>query len=147
MEKIVFIDIDEVVLKTNFIFDEIEQKRIPKPRKWLYFNANVHRCTPNDWCVDLVKTLAGTYKIIFLTARSEHIREVTEQTLKSLFDFEFELLMRDVNDDDLSSWYVKEEHLVRIQKENRFCIEFALDDDLKNCLMYKKNGVVALNVM
>lgn len=87
------------------------------------------------WCYELIKILAKHYKIIFLTARNEKCRDKTEIQLDNLFSFDYELYMRKP-DDTRFDFLIKEEFVKMLQQ--KYEILFCLDDNMRNCIMFKK---------
>jgi len=139
-------DIDECLCKTSFIFDEAAHKQLWGNDLWDYFHQNVHRCIPNPWCVDLIKKYSQSHFIIFITARSEEIREITEEFLRTNLGFKsFTLAMRPLNDTRPSA-EVKQMLLKELQADLDLNILFAIDDEEDNCRMFKNSGITALKV-
>lgn len=60
------------------------------------FHAEVAQCEINNWCKVLINCFYKMYIIpIFITARSEEIRDITNTMLSNIFiDRPFELYMR-----------------------------------------------------
>ena len=152
MDKAIICDIDGVLLDTAFIFDKIEEDNLQGAEKWEYFN-----CHANDYSVfsdtRIMKMLElyahNGYKIFFLTARSEEI--FTETREKILFEqrlcgckpFDFLLIMRPFKVSAPAD-EVKYSALSALKKA--YNISFAIDDDLANCEMYAKHGILSLQV-
>ena len=142
----VIFDIDEVLCKTKFIFDEIHKLKLTGQEKWDYFNSNVYRCKPNIWCLNLVKKMKDdNTEIYFITARNNNIRSITYDFIKnSLGHEDFHLKMR--NDKDYRDAYaVKFDIASRIVRDKGVNILFAIDDDIRNCNMYKSMGIDVLH--
>lgn len=146
----IIVDIDNTFCESEFIFDEIKELDLHGQEKWNYFHSNIHRCKVNLWCVMLVNNyLAMDYDVIFLTARSEAIRQQTIDFIRTYLHKSFDaervsLYMRSKN--DLSpAWNVKEKWLKKI-KQN-YHISFAIDDDYDNCQMFFNNDIPALYPM
>jgi len=145
--KAIIADIDECFCQTEFIFDEAKEKQLSGNAIWEYFHENVHRCRVNEWCVDLIKKYAENHMVIFITARSEEIREFTAEFLTKNLGFNnFYLLMRGA-EDFRPSHEVKESHLQILKTNENLNISFAIDDDPSNCEMFKKSGITTLMVV
>lgn len=108
-----------------------------------YKNLDVF-CPKND----IIPIIQGLYsqgiKIIFLTARSEKCRRMTRYQLDSIINFPYELCMRD-RDDIREDYIIKEE----ITKELmvKYHVLLAIDDNPKNCQMFKSLGITTLQVL
>lgn len=100
------------------------------------FYDHIKEGRPTRWCSTLLKCLSWqNIKIIFITARDQKCNSITRFQLDSWFDFPYELYMR--KDGDLREDYIiKEEYLKEIL--NRFDILFCIDDNMKNCEMFKE---------
>ena len=143
--KAIILDIDGVILDTEFILSEIHEKGLKGDEMWDYFHTNCNsdrvqlmpRIWEFIWAVD-------EFTIIISTARSEKVRSQTALKLtKHRISFD-KLYMRNI--DDLSpASCVKREHLEEIMK-NYDIIAF-IDDDLTNCQMAKSLGILALRVV
>ena len=140
--KAIILDIDGVILNSDFIFQEIHKLGLKGDEKWDYFyqycNSDRVQLMPKIeefiWAVD-------EFNIIILTARSEKVRPQTSQKLiKHRIPFD-KMYMRNI--DDLSpASCVKREHLEKIMKD--FDVIAFIDDDLTNCQMAKELGILAL---
>lgn len=140
--KAIILDIDGVILNTDFIFQEIHKLGLKGDKKWDYFyqNCNSDRVQLMQgieefiWAVD-------EFNIIISTARNEKVRPQTAQKLaKHRIPFD-KLYMRNYNDLSPASC-VKREHLERIMKD--YDIIAFIDDNLTNCQMAKNLGILAL---
>ncbi len=89
---------------------------------------------PIEWCYKLIKCLAKEYKIIFITARDEKCRNKTEVQLDTLFPFEYMLYMRK-SKDKRADYIIKEEYMQILK--NRYNILFCIDDNMRNCIMFR----------
>lgn len=142
--RAIIVDLDDVLFFTNFIFDEIEKLKLTRDNKWYYFESNIDRLPVNEWCYRFIQKYKNDYKIIFLTARSKNTLNNTQKILKEYFIIEPIILCRDIND-TRESHFIKEEWVKKLVPN--FAIEFALDDDIKNCEMYAKYGIPVLHVI
>lgn len=145
MNKAIVFDIDNVLLDSKFIIQEIFDSKLKGSEKWDYFYAhcNDEKISANPSFLFLINELIDRTNItIFLsTARREECRKETEQKLLDVgFDF-FYMYMRNPNDFRPAP-EVKLDHLQEIQKS--YDILFFIDDDLNNCEMAKKLGITAL---
>ncbi|CDE59258.1 putative uncharacterized protein [Fusobacterium sp. CAG:439] len=145
--KAVLFDLDDVLFYTNPIFAKAEKMNLSGDDLWRYFHAEVHKCPVNSWCRELITALKYSgITPVFITARSEEIREVTRMAIiECLNTIHFGLYMRKLND-KRSSDIIKEEILYD-EILPKYAVLFALDDDIKNCVMYAKYGIPALHVI
>ena len=140
--KAMILDIDGVILNTDFIFQEINELGLKGNDIWEYFyqHCNSDRVQLMQgiekfiWAVD-------EFNIIISTARSEKVRLQTSQKLTKHRILVDKMYMRNIDDLNPASC-VKREHLERIMK-NYDIIAF-IDDDLTNCQMAKELGILAL---
>lgn len=147
MLKAILVDLDDVLFYTNPIFERARALNLSGNDLWTYFHSKVAQCEINNWCKDLISCFYKIHVVpIFITARSEEIREITNTILSNLFlDKPFELYMRKL-DDRRPSDVVKEE-ILQNEIIPRFDVQFALDDDIKNCEMYVQHGIPVLHVL
>ena len=143
--KVIVCDIDGVCLESEFILREIFELGLKGDDKWDYFYENCNS--------DRVKAMSGIrlllelawvspfWNVILSTARNEKCREATEEKLRRCGIPFFRLYMRKEND-YRDATEIKREHLQEIMTE--FDIIAFIDDDLDNCEMAKKLGVMAL---
>ena len=125
-------DLDGVVFVNPF-FENIED-----------FYKNIQYCIPQDWTVKLINGLYNQgIKIIFLTARDIKCRGITYYQLKELFDFPIHLYMRR-RGDTREDYIVKQEYMEQLVK--KYNILFCMDDNVKNCEMYRTFGLTTLQV-
>ena len=151
-EKAIICDIDGVILDSSQVFKEIEELGLKGDAKWDYFDwhANGLRVFTNKEMVELIYTYYCVgITIVFLTARSERIKNLTAFRLYQdfkLYDCElenFDLLMRSEGDYSPSA-EVKEKHLMELKK--KYEILCAFDDDESNCEMFRKNNILTFKV-
>lgn len=145
--KVVLFDLDDVLFYTNPIFARAEEMNLSGDALWRYFHAEVHKCPVNSWCRELIAALKYSgITPVFITARSEEIREVTRMKIMNCLNTNlFYLYMRKLNDKRPSD-IIKEEILYD-EILPKYTVLFALDDDIKNCVMYAKYGIPALHVI
>lgn len=108
------------------------------------FYDTITECYPVDWCLNLLQGLhKQKVKIIFMTARGEHCKNITKIHLNSWLDFPYELYMRKQDD-------IREDHIVKRDYTEellkKYDILLALDDNIKNCQMFRSYGITALLV-
>lgn len=99
------------------------------------FYQNITKGFPVEWCELLLNSLADKVKIIFLTARDDKCKSITEHQLNSWFDFSYILLMR-ITGDTREDYIIKQEHLSSLMEE--YDILFCIDDNPKNCEMFSQ---------
>lgn len=144
MEKAIICDIDGCLIDSSFLLKEGKNKGLKDLALFEYFDKNLHRAKKlkgSKKYLNLI--LKGNRKIIFLTARSEKTRAITYTQLNifpPLIARGFLLKMRPENNTQSSAKY-KENVLKKIMKD--FEIELAVDDELTNVEMYKRNGINA----
>lgn len=107
------------------------------------FYEHILEGEPIEWCYKLIKCLAKEYKIIFITARDEKCRNKTEVQLDTLFPFEYMLYMRKPKD-KRADYIIKEEYMQILK--NKYNILFCIDDNMRNCIMFR-NYIPSLLVM
>lgn len=145
--KIALFDLDDVLFYTNPIFARAEKMNLSGDDLWQYFHKEVHKCPVNGWCRDLIIALKlSGITPVFITARSEEIENITRMSIVGCLDtLDFGLYMRKIGDKRPSA-LVKEE-ILHDKIMPKYCISFALDDDIKNCEMYVKYDIPVLHVM
>ena len=147
----VICDIDGVILDSSQVFKEIEELGLTGDAKWEYFNRHANNGANVYWdMVDVIKPFIEMgYKIIFLTARCETIKEETTETVIGAFrgaffySHEYEFVMRPKGV-KLPSAEVKEKHLLELKK--KYDILCAFDDDESNCEMFRKHNILTFKV-
>ena len=133
MNNIIIIDIDGVILKCDewFCIEEFYKK--------------LDTCKPIYWTINILKTLLITLEAtpVFLTARNEKYKNKTISQLDQYFDIPYKLYMRKQNDlrEDPE---IKEDYIKQLIKDNN--ILFCIDDNIKNCSMYRKYKLNVLHV-
>ena len=100
---------------------------------------------PNKWCVDIIK-MADLYdcKLIFLTARPEHVEELTRDWLLKhllLISYSYELIMMPNNYRYKAETFKK----ARIKElKKKYDILFAIDDRKENVKVFKEQNIMCL---
>ncbi len=98
----------------------------------------------NDWCLAMLQGFhLNGFKILFLTSRDCLYKVHTTNLLNNSITFPYELYMRG-RQDLRPSWELKQEQLDFVK--DKYEIILALDDDINNIEMYKKNGIKTLLV-
>lgn len=144
---VIIVDLDDVLFCTNPIFKKAAEINLSGDDLWKFFHKNVKECSVNRWVCGMV----GLYvrkgiSPVFVTARSEEIWLETFMSIaKGLHITYFDLYMRKIGDKRPSE-IVKEE-ILQDEVLPLYNVEFALDDDIKNCEMYAKHGIPVLHVM
>ena len=141
--KAVVLDIDGVILKSSIIFKEIYDLQLRSDAMWDYFHkhCNSSRVVVLENIRPFIQSLGKDVIIIISTARNEKCKEATEKRLHEE-GFYYEALYMRGKDDYRLSHEVKKDHLQEISK-NYDIIAF-VDDELLNCQMAEKEGILAL---
>lgn len=147
--KAIVFDIDGVLLKTDFILKEIEEKGLKGDVKWEYFyehcNSDRVKAIPN--MVELYKaiqTSAYHYIMIICTARNrDNCYALVNKLKQEVIPFDF-IYMRKSND-LRSDTDVKRDLLKQIQEQ--YDIVAFIDDKQENCEMAKSLGIFSLRVV
>jgi len=146
--KAIVIDIDNCVLDTQFILDEIHKFGLKGEEKWEYFykNCNSDRVTLMSGIKDMLGEMYWDTPIIISTARNEKCKEATLNKLwkEGFIIPDDAIFMRSYYDLRPAS-EVKREHLIEIMKE--FDVIAFIDDDIDNCEMAKELGILSLRRM
>lgn len=163
--KAIVIDLDNTVLNTQFIIEEIFKLGLKGEEKWEYFynNCNSDRVEVISETKKFLDTIDSgyyvvkeiiidgfdsytycdkqKYVIIISTARNEKCRTATED---KLFDehIGYDKMYMRKDGDFRSACEVKKDHLIEIMKE--FDIVAFIDDDIDNCEMAKELGILSL---
>ena len=144
-DEAVLIDVDGVLLDTEYIFKEILDLKLKGDAKWDYFmkHCNSDRTEHFKNFLELWYCLSNRYKIFISTARNEKCKQDTLYKLAKgcFFTTEDNLLMRKENDYRPAT-EVKKDHLLQVMKN--FNVVVFIDDDIANCRMAKELGVLAL---
>ena len=107
------------------------------------FDGLAHKCIKNEWCYRLLYELTNskTIEVLFITARGDNLRLLTESYLT--FDFNWKLFMRQ-SGDRRPDPIVKEEIIEQLECKYNFIL--AIDDKEENCAMFKSHGIPVLKV-
>ena len=147
-KRAIVLDIDGVILNTEFIFKEIFEKSLKGDEGWNYFhkycNSERVELIPNFlsfYSEIFFFRLKGDISLILLTSRNEKVKEQTVEKLKKegiIFD---EICMRP-DGDYRESHELKQEALQQLQET--YDIFLYVDDDLKNCEAAKELGIFSV---
>ena len=145
--RAIVVDLDDVLFYTNPIFKKAEEMNLSGDDLWNFFHEKVKECSVNHWVRDMIGLyVQNGFSPVFITARSEEIWLETFMSIaKGLHMTYFDLYMRKPGDKRPSE-IVKEEILLD-DVLPLYEVEFALDDDIKNCEMYAKHGIPVLHVL
>lgn len=143
-DKAVVIDIDGVLLDSYPILEEMTHLKLTGNDKWEYFHkhCNGPKVTfIGNAIFSLLNVLKSSVYVILSTSRNELCREDTEARLKEE-NFPYDLLYMRKEGDYRLSPEVKEDHLNEILKT--FDVVAFIDDDLGNCEMVNRKGILSL---
>ena len=142
-QKAIVLDIDNVVLSSGFILQEIFEQKLKGDAKWDYFyqHCNSDRVKLMSKIIPFIRSFPEDVVTIISTARSERCRRGTAKKLWQ-YKIGFEEMYMRALDDYRPAEEVKREHLQKIM-ENYDVICF-VDDSLENCEMAKDMGILAL---
>ena len=146
--KAIVIDIDNCVLNTQFIIEEIFKLGLKGDDKWNYFyeNCNSDKVLRMKGAIELFRQFSNSGNapyIFFSTARNEKCKEATLNKLwKEGFIIPDDAIFMRSYYDLRPAHEVKREHLIEIMKE--FDIVAFIDDDIENCEMAKSLGILSL---
>jgi len=140
MEKAVIFDLDDTIADISR-FDGViyDRKKYPESaNKFLGF------ARPIPETISFLKECAKKYKILFVTARPEETRKLTQEWIrKNVAIPSYTLLMR-ANGDNRSSDVVKGQ-LYKLSIEPQYDVQFAVDDMPENRQMFKNLGIPAVD--
>lgn len=145
-KQAIIFDCDGVLLKTDFIFEEIFNLKLKGNNKWDYFikNCNSDRVSViKSSFIFFLKMLQSDTTIFISTARNEKCKKETLEKLwkEGIIIPEENLYMRKEND-YREAQEVKKDHLLEISKN--YNIVAFIDDELANCEMAEKLGILGL---
>lgn len=145
-ERAIICDIDGCVLDTSRIDNEIVELGLTQEQSFKYFDINISRITPivNIKVCHFLYYFASNEKckIIFVTARSEKLREITYKQLAHVMEVRPEIIyMRPYGNYD-EPHLLKEKILLKIKEH--FNIFLAIDDNIQTCNMYEKHGIITI---
>lgn len=141
MGKVLICDIDGCVIDTSSIWIDAGLSMIPEDKKFEFFEKQANNYdNPVCWeCVNFVNAFKHAVdKIMFMTARSEVLREGTLQRLKDVINVDFTLMMRPLDNKDDPA-LLKESMLMCVQDEHK--VVLAIDDNKEICEMYEEHGI------
>lgn len=151
-QKAILIDIDGTLTSDPLLIDDKsrEGRDVFYQKIDNYLRVKKELIKP---VVDLVKLILDNTntRIIFLTAR-ENRYDIKENTIKFLDDkilrycnnCYFDLYMREEN--DLKANYQVKEQILKEKILPNYDVLFALDDEDNNVEMFRRNGIVVLQV-
>lgn len=148
-KKCIVCDIDGVIFDTAELLQKFES--LPEAEKWNQFNLHATRLEVNVSfdLIDIIEAYAEKHRatVAFVTARSDVIYSKTLRQLLHYFNkiktCNCGLYMRKEGDTS-SAADVKEEILEQLEKE--FDIVLAIDDEKENCEMFKRHGILTMQV-
>ena len=139
MDKAILVDLDGTLADIEHRVHHVQSEE----KDWKAFNEGIPLDSLNGWCADLVKAMQGeSYKIIFITGRSEACREVTVDWLAK-HDISFEHLYMRSSKDRREDFEVKKEiYLNDIKKD--YEVVFVVEDRASVVKMWRSIGLVCL---
>lgn len=142
-QQAIILDIDGTVA-------ELTPDRVAmlRDRQFDQFNDTCATSRPIPSIVNLVRHYVTTSNslIIVMTGRPEHMRLLTVSWLYANGIYPGKILMRPNDDNSTSDADLKEQWLKKLRDHYGFDIQFALDDRDSVVQMFRRNGVVALQV-
>ncbi len=143
-ENVIICDIDGCVLDTSWINNKIAELGLTREQGFVYFDVHIEDQEPETITKmrDFLRMFDYKIRIIFVTARNEHLREITYRQLTSALGmFPEAIYMRpEGNKDDPD--ILKETILAEINKH--FNVILAIDDDGRTCRMYEQHGILTI---
>lgn len=144
----------------NCVLDSREwEKYVPKENTragWDNYHNHYYLVSVNNDMVEFIdkisKQCISLKNIYFITAREdiENMREITIEQLNSAFEnlkcwnkINKYLYMR--NTCDYSPTYQVKQNILNTHILTKTKIDLAIDDDIKNIEMYRKNGIISLH--
>jgi predicted secreted acid phosphatase len=140
--RAIIVDLDGTLCDNGHRRHVYEQE----PKDWKLINELSKYDLVNDWCLEIVNLFAlNGYKIIFLTGRSAHSWDVTEDWLNRNVGHgvDWQLMMRPKNDHRLDT-VVKSEIFFR-DILPMYDVKFAIDDRKPVVDMWRSIGVTCLD--
>ena len=147
--KAIVFDIDGVLLQTDFILKEIEEKGLIGDAKWEYFyeHCNSDRVKTIPSMVKLyntIQTSAYHYKMILCTARNrDNYYALVNKLKQEMISFDFIYMRKST--DYRPDTEVKRDLLKQIMEE--YDVIAFIDDKEDNCQMAKELGIFSLRVV
>ncbi len=135
-QKAIIIDIDGTLANCA------HRRHFAEAKDWKGFYDGMGDDLPNKWCCHLIDQMIPLYRIILVSGRPDDYRKITEAWLISNMIHYDDLFMRTAGDhrDDT---IVKEE-IYREEIEEKYNIEFIVDDRSKVVKMWRSIGLVCL---
>lgn len=143
-EKVIICDIDGCILDTSWINYRIAELNLTKEQGFVYFDEHIDDLAPTTIVKmrDFLRLLDNKIKIIFVTARSERIREITYKQLTNALGMLPELIyMRPI--DNLDDPHILKEKILAEINEH-FDVILAIDDYGLTCRMYEQHGILTI---
>ena len=125
--------------------EHMYHSQLPKDEKWEKINEACMYDLPNLWCAEIVKLFAmNGYHILYVTGRSETARECTAEWLMRNIGplINSELLMRPKNTEGEAPEIKRNIYLTHIAPT--YDVTFCIDNEERNCTMWKDLGLTAL---
>lgn len=141
MKKAIIMDLDGTLVDSPLVSPDIYHQI-----DWEAFNEENIACRSFSWAEKMVEVYHGAgYEIVFMTARdgSERTRAATLEWLARHFSFPVENLFMRAPGDFRKDSLVKAE-LFWTHVHGRFQVEFAVDDKLSNCRVFRDFGIPSL---
>lgn len=124
------------------LFDVEHRLHFLAQKDWDGFFAAVKDDTPNEWCVDLLKSLqAAGHEIVFVSGRNESARDATLQQLQDLGFSDCPVSMR--AEEDRRPDYVLKKEYYEANLYNRDVL-FVIEDRSQVVRMWRSKGLTVL---
>jgi predicted secreted acid phosphatase len=150
-QKAIICDIDGCLLDTSRIYNEAEEKNIVGAAFFNFFDRRANDpkySVKNSAMFDLVNFFKKEgYAIIILTARTIKIQSETYQYLTEGYKAlpkDIIMVSRLISDYGLPDYMVKENKLEALRKD--YDIRLAIDDNLYNLEMFRRNNIETVGV-
>jgi len=143
-DEAVIIDLDKTLCKSR-------ELATPDMKHWKDFWP-LYQHIPDDvkqeWCASLIN-MAEMWgcKVVFLTGRPEHVRELTTDWLTehlTMFPNTVELIMMP-NDYSIEKTVVDYKRGEALKLLKKYDVIFSVDDNIEVCKMYERIGIKALH--
>lgn len=150
-QKAIICDIDGCLLDTSRIYNEAEKENIVGAAFFNFFDRRANDpkySVKNSAMFDLVNFFKKEgYAIIILTARTIKIQSETYQYLTEGYKAlpkDIIMVSRLISDYGLPDYMVKENKLEALRKD--YDIRLAIDDNLYNLEMFRRNNIETVGV-
>lgn len=140
----IIVDLDGTLANCDWRLPLIQNK----PKNWKGFFEGIISDTPIEPMIELVRSWQLNHtprKVVFCTARPEKYRRETKVWLDSQFVSSQYLYMRPATDFSPSAECKK--YLLNQIRADGFNPVMAIDDDQSVCEMFRKEGLLVLQVM